>query len=103
MAAPEAREHDPDAPVGRREPQPPRSSALQHLQLVPSRQDFELEGGARVRRCSQGLENGQERRHHRPEAYLRSAAPSTPATRTDFSAGTDVPVEASEHMVRSAT
>jgi hypothetical protein len=59
-----------------------------YLQLVPSRQDFELEGGARVRRCSQGLENGQERQHHRPEAYLRSAATSTPETRTDFSAGT---------------
>jgi transposase InsO family protein len=32
---PEAGEHDPEAPVRLREPQPCRSGALQHLQLVP--------------------------------------------------------------------
>jgi hypothetical protein len=34
-SGPEAREHDPEPPVGVREPRPSRSGALQHLQLVP--------------------------------------------------------------------
>src|SRR6476659_232342 len=34
---PEPREHDPEAAVARREPQPLWSSALQHLQLAPQR------------------------------------------------------------------
>jgi hypothetical protein len=36
-----AAEHD-----NRRQPQPTRSGALQHLQLVPSRKDFELQRSA---------------------------------------------------------
>ena len=45
------------------------SSALQHLQLVPKRQDFEVQGSARIRQCSQRLEDGEACRHHRLEAY----------------------------------
>jgi hypothetical protein len=66
------------------DPRRPRST-LQHLQLVPQRQDFELQCGARTRRRSQGHEEGQEHRHDCPEAHPSSAATSIAATRTDFS------------------
>ena len=72
-SGPDAREHDPEPTVRLREPQPPRPGALQHLQLVPQGQDFELKRGARTRPCSQGQEEGQEHRHHRPAAYPSSA------------------------------
>jgi hypothetical protein len=55
---PHAREHDPEPTVHHGQPQPPRPRALQHLQLVAQRQDFELERCARMRPCSQGQEDG---------------------------------------------
>ena len=39
---PEAREHDPKPTIRLCEPKPPRPGALQYLQLVSQRQDFEL-------------------------------------------------------------
>jgi hypothetical protein len=82
-SSPDAGEHDPKAPVHLGEPQPSRSGALQHLQLVSSREDFELERRAGTCPSWDGQENGQEQRH-RPEAYPSLAATSTAATRTDF-------------------
>ena len=82
------REHDPEATVCLRKPQPPRPGSLEHLQLVPQGQYFELQRGARMRPRSQGQKKGQQHRHHGPEAYPSSAATSTAATRTDFSVGT---------------
>ena len=41
-----------------------------------------------TRPCSQRQTEGQEHRHHRPEAYAPSAATSTAATRTAYSVGT---------------
>jgi hypothetical protein len=85
---PEAREHHPKPTVRVRELQPWTSSALQHLQLVPQGQDFQLERGALTHPCSEGQEERDRHRHHRPEAYASSGATSTAATRTDFSVGT---------------
>jgi hypothetical protein len=50
---PDAQEHDPEPTVRVREAQPPRPGALQHLQLMPQGQHFELKRGARTRPCSQ--------------------------------------------------
>jgi len=44
---------------------PPRPGALQHLQLVPQGQHFELERGARTCPCAKGLEERDKDRHHR--------------------------------------
>src|SRR5712691_2237255 len=98
-ASPKAREQAPEPTVRLRESQPPRPGALQYLELVPQRQYFELERGARPCPCSQGQEEGQEHRHDRPEAYPSSAATPTAATRTDFSAGTStsLPAQSSEY------
>ena len=87
-SGPEAREHDPEPTVCLRKPQPPGPRSLQHLQLVPQGQYFELQRGARMRPRSQGQEEGQECRHHRPAAYPSSTATSTVATRTEISVGT---------------
>src|SRR5712692_3774553 len=87
---PEAREHDPEPPVRLREPHPSRSGALQHLQLVPQRQNFELERGTRTRQRSQGQEKREHHGHHGLEAYPSPPATSTAATRTDISAATTV-------------
>jgi hypothetical protein len=87
-SGPNAGESHPEPTVRFREPQPPRPRALQHLQLVPQGQHFELERGARTRPCSEGQEERGEHRRHRPEAYPSSAATSTDATRTDVSAAT---------------
>ena len=57
-SGPEAREQDPEPAVRLREPHPPEAAALQHRQLVPQGQDFELEVGART--CHRPL--GQEER-----------------------------------------
>jgi hypothetical protein len=62
--------------------------ALQHLPLVPQRQHFELERSPRTHECSEGREEREEHRRHRPEAHPPSAATSTAATRTDFSVET---------------
>jgi hypothetical protein len=90
-----AREHDPEPTVGLREPQPPRPGALQYLQLVPQGQHLELKRSARTPPCAERLEEGDKRRHHRPEAYPALAATSTAATRTDFSVATGRPRPAS--------
>jgi len=62
-------------------PQPPRSGALQHLQLMLQRQDFDLERDARTRRGSQGQKEGQQHRHDHPAAYPSAAATSTAVIR----------------------
>ena len=70
-AAPEARELDPEPTVRLREPQSSRSGSLEHLQLVPKCQYFELERGARTCPCSERHEKGQEHRRHRQQRNHR--------------------------------
>ena len=85
---PDTRQDDPEPTVPLGEPSPPRAGALQHLHLVPQRQDFELKRGARMRPCSQGQQNRREHRHDCLAAYRSAGATSMAATRTDFSVGT---------------
>ena len=87
---PHTRQPDPQPAVRPSEPQPPRPRSLQHLQLMTQGQHLQLECGAGTS-PSQG---SRQRRGGRPSSSrsvsARSAATSTVATRTDFSAGTIV-------------
>ena len=63
-AGPDAGDRDPEPPVRFRHPQPPRPRALQHLQLMPYGQQFELKRGAGTCRCSEDQEEREQHRHH---------------------------------------
>ena len=89
MEATDLRDRHDGATAGRRDRTRNRRIFVQRfLRLVPYREDFELERGARTRPCSQSQDEGQEHRRHRSEAHPSSAATSTATTRTDFSVGT---------------
>ena len=85
---PRAGQADPEPPVRLYETHSPRPCSLQHLQLMSQGEHLKLECGARPHGPAQALKQWKEDGHHRREAYPRSAATSTLATRTDFSAGT---------------
>jgi hypothetical protein len=83
-SSPDAREPHPEPAVCHRQSHPPRSAALQDLQLVPQRQDVELKRGARTRRCAQRQEKdrstdiiAQKRIHRRPQHQPLQPAPAT--------------------------
>jgi hypothetical protein len=48
-SGPDARQQDPEPAVHLREPDSPRSGALQHVKLVPQGQDFEVECAATIK------------------------------------------------------
>jgi hypothetical protein len=66
---PDARQPHPQQAVRLSKPQPPRPRPLQHLQLVPQRQDLQLQHGARARTASQGQQERKEDGHDGREAY----------------------------------
>jgi hypothetical protein len=84
-SGPEAREQDPEPAVGLHEPDSPWSGTLQHLQLVPQGENFELERGTRTRQRSEGQEERTPHRDHGRAASPSPPATATAATRTDFS------------------
>jgi hypothetical protein len=69
----------PEATVCLRKPQPPRPGSLEHLQLVPQGQYFELQRGVRMRPRSQGQKEGQQHRDPRQNSSPLIFA-STPET-----------------------
>jgi hypothetical protein len=89
-SGPDARQQDPEAPVRLREPDSPRSCALQHVKLVPQGQDFEVEcrrDRDKVRRVSR---SGRSTEIMAEKNYPLQPATSTAATRSDFLVRTPV-------------
>ena len=87
-SGPPPRECHPQPPIRPRESHSVRSGALQHVQLMPQGEEFQLERDSRMRRRAECRQQRAEHRSHGPVGYPVQAATSTAATRTNFSVGT---------------
>jgi len=85
---PRARQPRPETPICRRQLQPPRSRPIQHLKLVPQRDQFKLQGGARPKPASERDHQRDQDGNHRHGACPGRTRTSMVATRTAFSVGT---------------